>query len=112
MNLRLLLRCALIVAVFSLTVSDIASAIDYPTKALTIIVPFSPGGSADVQARLIAKGLSKRLGKPVVIDNRPGAGGTIGASLASRAPADGYTLLHSNFSMLVSEPISPSQFRP
>ena len=70
-----------------------AYALDYPTKTITIIVPFSPGGAADTQARLIAKGLSERLSTPVVVENRPGAGGDIGAGIAARAAADGYTLL-------------------
>jgi tripartite-type tricarboxylate transporter receptor subunit TctC len=82
-----------------------ASAADYPTKAVTIIVSFSPGGSTDAQARLIAKGLAERLGKPVVVENRPGAGGRIGASLAARATPDGHTLFLGTLSTLVIEPV-------
>jgi tripartite-type tricarboxylate transporter receptor subunit TctC len=70
-----------------------AIALDYPTRPVTIIVPFSAGGPLDAQARLVAKGLSQRLGKPVVVDNRPGAAGAIGTRLAARAAPDGHTVL-------------------
>jgi len=64
----------------------------YPTKPITLIVPFSAGGTTDILARIVGLQLSKSLGQPVVIDNRPGAGGNIGAALAAKAPGDGYTL--------------------
>ena len=86
-----------------------SAAAEYPTKTVSIIVPFTAGGSADAQARPLAKGLSERLGRPVIVDNRPGAGGSIGRALAARAIPDGHTLLYSNFSMLVSEPILRSE---
>jgi tripartite-type tricarboxylate transporter receptor subunit TctC len=74
-----------------------ASAQNYPTKQLTIIVPFTAGSATDVIARLVAERLGKDLGQPVVVDNRPGAGGTIGANMVAKATPDGYTLLvHSN----------------
>lgn len=66
----------------------------WPTgKAITYMVPFPPGGNTDTLARLIAQPLSNALGTPVVIDNKGGAGGSVGSAIASRAPADGYTLL-------------------
>ncbi|WP_423195509.1 MULTISPECIES: Bug family tripartite tricarboxylate transporter substrate binding protein [unclassified Cupriavidus] len=65
---------------------------NYPSKPITLIVPFSAGGTTDILARIVGLELGKALGQPVVIDNRPGAGGNIGASLAAKAPADGYTL--------------------
>lgn len=65
---------------------------NYPTKPITMIVPFSAGGTTDILARIVGLQLGKALGQPVVIDNRPGAGGNIGASLAAKAPGDGYTL--------------------
>ncbi|KJK26251.1 Bug family tripartite tricarboxylate transporter substrate binding protein [Cupriavidus sp. 2MCAB6] len=64
----------------------------YPTKPITMIVPFSAGGTTDILARIVGLQLGKVLGQPVVIDNRPGAGGNIGASIAAKAPGDGYTL--------------------
>ena len=65
----------------------------YPSKPIRLIVPFSPGGSADILARTVQPGLSAELGQPLVIDNRGGASSVIGTELAARAPADGYTLL-------------------
>jgi tripartite-type tricarboxylate transporter receptor subunit TctC len=69
-----------------------AQAQGWPSHPLRLIVPFPAGGSADVQSRVIADGLSQALGQPVVIDNKPGAGGNIGAAEAARAAPDGYTL--------------------
>ena len=65
----------------------------YPTRAIRLIVPFTPGGGLDLQARLIGQQLSERWGQPVIVDNKPGASTILGTELASRAPADGYTLL-------------------
>ena len=65
---------------------------DYPNRPIKLIVGFAPGGSTDIVGRLIAKHLTDRLGQPVVVENRAGAGGTIGADLTAKSPADGYTL--------------------
>ncbi|MDQ2779360.1 MAG: tripartite tricarboxylate transporter substrate binding protein [Pseudomonadota bacterium] len=65
----------------------------YPAKPITLVVPFSPGGFTDVVARVIADGLAKSLGQAVLIDNRPGAGSTLGADFVAKAAPDGYTLL-------------------
>ena len=66
---------------------------DYPEKPVKMIVPFTPAGATDLLARLVGEQLGKRLSKPVVIDNRPGAGANVGAEIAAHSPADGYTLL-------------------
>jgi len=88
MNALRTLLATLLVAIVPVA----ASAQDWPTRPLRIVVPFPAGGSADVQTRVIADELSKALGQPVVIENKPGAGGNIGASEAARAQPDGYTL--------------------
>jgi tripartite-type tricarboxylate transporter receptor subunit TctC len=74
-------------------VSRIARAQAYPTRPVRIIVGYAPAGATDIAARLIGQWLSERLGRPVVIENRPGAGSNIGTEVVARAPADGYTLL-------------------
>ena len=71
-----------------------ASAQDkYPSRAVRLIVPFAPGGGADISGRTIAAKLTERFGQQVIVDNRPGAGGNVGVELASKSPPDGYTLL-------------------
>jgi tripartite-type tricarboxylate transporter receptor subunit TctC len=71
---------------------------EYPDHPIKMVVPWPPGGGVDTMGRLIAQGLSLRLGQPVVVDNRAGAGGNIGTEVASRLPADGYNLLMGSIS--------------
>jgi tripartite-type tricarboxylate transporter receptor subunit TctC len=79
-------------AVTALIAAGGAAAQPYPARPVRLIVPFSPGGAADVPMRIIAQKLSEQMGQQVVIENRPGAGSTIGADLAAKAIPDGYTL--------------------
>ena len=81
-----------------------ALAQSYPTRAIRFIVPFSPGGASDTGARLIGNKLSERWGQQVVVDNRPGAGGTIGTGVAAKAAPDGYTLLFGSSTELAVNP--------
>jgi tripartite-type tricarboxylate transporter receptor subunit TctC len=89
---RIVLHLATVAAVACATPQS-ALALDYPTKPVRLIVGVAPGGANDTVARVVAQALSERLGQPVVVENRPGAGGNIGLEAAANAPPDGYTLL-------------------
>jgi tripartite-type tricarboxylate transporter receptor subunit TctC len=73
--------------------SVFAQSSDYPNRSITLITPFPAGGSTDIVARIISKSLSTQLGQSVIVDNRPGAGGSIGCDVVAKAKSDGYTLL-------------------
>ena len=88
----------------------------YPNKPVRLIVPFAPGGSTDVLARLLSEELRAELGQPVIVENKPGAGGNIGGDLVAKAPADGYTVLVAaagptvvNPSLYAKMPYSPAK---
>ena len=93
MNPRIRSSIAAIAFLWAAAVSGVLHAQDYPNRPVQLVVPFSAGGAVDAVGRLMAQKLSDRLGKPVVVENRPGASGNIGAQGVARAPADGYTLL-------------------
>jgi tripartite-type tricarboxylate transporter receptor subunit TctC len=78
---------------------------DYPSKPITMVVPFPPGGATDALARIVAQKLAVNLGQPIIVDNHPGAGGVIGTGLVARAAPDGYILLFTSSS---THSIAPS----
>lgn len=77
----------------ALVTGALASAQTYPSKPIRLVVPFPAGGATDIFARAVSQRLGEKLGTTVVVDNKPGAGGTIGSDIVAKAPADGYTLL-------------------
>jgi tripartite-type tricarboxylate transporter receptor subunit TctC len=92
---RLLLCAALLGATFAVPIAFAADATTFPNKPVRIVVPQTPGGASDVLARIIGQKLSEKWGQPVVVENRPGAGGNVGMELVAAAPADGTVLLMS-----------------
>lgn len=85
--------CKLLAAVLGMGLTAAAVAQSYPVRPVRVIVPFSPGGAADTPGRVLLTKLSETLGQQVIVDNRPGAGSTIGAELVAKSAPDGYTLL-------------------
>jgi len=80
---------------------------NYPNRSIRLIVPFAPGGGSDLIARIAAQKLTEAMGQPVIVDNRPGGGGTVGAELGVKAPADGYTLTL----IALSYTVGPSMYK-
>ena len=99
-----LLRC---VAIALTSVLPFAAQAEYPDKPLRLVVPFPPGGSTEPLARVLSQKLGESFGQQVIVDNRPGAGSTIGAEIVARSPADGYTLLLSSISNAISAALYP-----
>ena len=94
-----------------IVVASIASAQDtYPTRPITLIAPFAAGGSVDLVSRILAEGLTARLGQPVIVDNRPGGNGIIGIREALRAKPDGYTLLLGSVGSNITPSLMQSNF--
>lgn len=81
-----------------------AGGADYPTKTIKIVVPFPAGSASDLRTRKLAEQLAPRLAQPVIVENRPGAAGSIGAGIVARAAPDGYTLLYVTNSVLSVAP--------
>jgi tripartite-type tricarboxylate transporter receptor subunit TctC len=94
--LRLLFAAAAAIPAFS------AALAGYPDRPITIVVPYTPGGTVDLLARALGREMSQSWGQQVIVDNRPGAGGSVGAEYVAKAPADGYTLLMSTNSPLTT----------
>ena len=106
-SMNSLYGCALI----SLTLPTIALGADvdakYPARPIRFIVPFPPGGGNDIVGRIVAQKLAEALGQSVVVDNRGGAGGTVGTDITAKAPADGHTMLINNISLAVNATLFP-----
>src|SRR5215475_2926897 len=105
--MRQVLACGLLGAGLALSAVP-AAAQNYPSKPIKMVVPYTPGSPVDVLARLVTQHVSARLGQPIVIDNRPGAGTTIGTKVAAESPPDGYTLLIGATSFVISAAMYPN----
>ena len=112
-------RCLLAALAFACAVPSLALGQEWPARAVRIIVPFPAGGSADLMPRAVAEKLTEKWGQPVIVENRPGAAGNIGADAVFRAEPDGYTLLSSpppplviNKSLYPKLSYDPAQFVP
>ena len=87
--------------VLALTLAESTAAQGYPVKPIRFVVPYAPGGNTDILSRLLGQKLNEAWRQQVIIDNRPGAAGTVGAELVARAPADGYTLIMGSFGNII-----------
>lgn len=96
------LFCAAVIGASALGALPAARAQSWPAKPITMVVPFPPGGPTDLVARVLAQKLGEQLSQNVVVDNKGGANGNIGAQLVARAPADGYTILYNTSSITLS----------
>jgi tripartite-type tricarboxylate transporter receptor subunit TctC len=109
------LLCVL-ACVFTLAAGAVQAQAQFPSKPIRLIVPFAPGGSTDVMARLVAEEMRADLGQPVIVENRPGAAGNVGGDYVAKSPADGYTVLVAaagpigiNPSLYPAMPFSPTK---
>jgi len=106
MTVRQPRRSALIAAMLAIT--STAFAADFPQKPIRFIVPYTPGGTTDLVARTVGQKMSEKLGQPVLIDNRGGAGGNIGMDAVAKAPADGYTI---GFGAISTNALNPHVYK-
>ena len=95
---------ALLLAIAAVWTTQTAQAQNYPSKPIRLVVPFTPGGSSDILARAVGQKLTEAWGQPVLIDNVPGAGGSVGADRVAKAAPDGYTLLMGHIGTLAVNP--------
>jgi hypothetical protein len=97
----------LLVGAFAVLGSCLATAGDYPDRNITLVVPFAPGGTSDIVARLVGEHMAKTLGQPIIVENDAGAGGTVAGRRVAQAAADGYTLI---IGTLGTHGAAPSQY--
>lgn len=109
---RRALLCASAAAAALATTTSFAQASNYPNKPIKIVVAFAPGGGSDFIARLLAVKMGEKLGQSVIVENRPGAGGNLGAEIALKSPPDGYTLFLTAASYTVNPAIYKLKFDP
>ena len=95
-------RSVAFVLLLGLAPSSLAATLEYPNKPVRVVVVYPPGGGIDILARAIGQKLTDVWGQPIIVDNRPGAGTTIGAAIAAKAPPDGYTLLMTDVSFAIT----------
>ena len=100
----LLLLAAAAVGTAALGTAGMAAAADYPERPIIVVVGFPPGGASDILARIITNKLSSLLGQPVIVDNRPGAGGNVAGDVVAHAAPDGYTLLSTSLTTYALNP--------
>jgi tripartite-type tricarboxylate transporter receptor subunit TctC len=93
------------------SLSQIARVQVHPTRPVHLIVPFTPGGTTDIVARLVGQRLSERLGQPIVIENRPGAGTNVGTEVVVNAAPDGYTLLVASVAAAINATLYQIKFQ-
>jgi tripartite-type tricarboxylate transporter receptor subunit TctC len=101
------MKALLLVAQLILVPAVLAQETDFPTRPIKQIVPFPPGGGVDIVTRIVGAKWSEFLGQPIVVENRAGAGGTVGADAAAKAAGDGYTLLTCQVAV---SPTTPEEF--
>jgi tripartite-type tricarboxylate transporter receptor subunit TctC len=94
---------AIAVFIFTIAAPDLGAQ-SFPTRTIRVVVPFAPGGNVDINARAVAPGLGQLLGQQVIVDNRAGAGGTIGTDAVAKSAPDGYTLLMASSSIMTNGP--------
>ncbi len=94
----------LVVALIASAIALAAEAQPYPSKPIRLVVPFAPGGSSSIVARTVAAEMSKELGQPIIIDNKPGGGGNVAMQEVARAEPDGYTLIIGHIGTLAVNP--------
>lgn len=110
----MIVRRALLAAIATLAIGAAAPAIaqTYPSRVIKLVVPFTAGSPNDVMARLLTQHLAPRLGQPIIIDNKPGGGTTIGTRAAAAAKADGYTLLFTSTAIVIDPAMKRSPYDP
>ena len=107
MRTKRISKALFLVAVFSLFITGAALAADFPTQPVNLVVPYPPGGSADLPVRAISDKMSEKLGVPVVVVNKPGSGGLVGGQFVATSKPDGYNILELSLSHVVRQTIDP-----